>query len=75
MMLKRFRSWFKRKLCDVRPAKYGRWIELENPNYSPFDPTSRESYLLCSYCGATYYGNDRNFCPNCGADMTGGADG
>lgn len=56
-------------LPEVRPVKYGRWIELENQNYSPFDPTSQEYELLCSHCGATHYGHDRNFCPNCGADM------
>lgn len=55
--------------ADVRPVKNGRWIELENQNYSPFDPTSREYDLLCSNCGAKHYGKERNFCPNCGADM------
>lgn len=55
--------------ADVRPVAHGRWIELENPDYSPFDPTSQEYELLCSNCGATHYGADRNFCPACGADM------
>lgn len=48
---------------------YARWIELENPDYSPFDPTSHEYDLLCSLCGATHNGPNRNFCPNCGAYM------
>lgn len=51
------------------PKRNARWIELENPNYSPFDTTSHEYDLLCSLCGATHNGPNRNFCPNCGADM------
>ena len=57
--------------ADVWPVKEGRWIELENPDYSPFDPTSQEYDLLCSRCGATHYGKNKNFCPNCGAKMGG----
>ena len=36
--------------------KKGTWIDMDD-------------HLLCSCCGATHYGNDKNFCPNCGAQM------
>lgn len=36
--------------------KKGRWIDMDDN-------------VMCSCCGATHYGADKNFCPNCGADM------
>ena len=36
--------------------KKGRWIDMDD-------------HVMCSCCGATHYGSDKNFCPNCGADM------
>ena len=48
-------------LVDEQPTieperKKGTWIDMDD-------------HLLCSCCGATHYGNDKNFCPNCGAQM------
>lgn len=49
----------------MRPAqperKKGRWIDMDD-------------HVMCSCCGATHYGSDKNFCPNCGADMRGEQD-
>lgn len=42
--------------ADVRENAKARWIDMGD-------------HLLCSGCGATHYGADKNFCPNCGADM------
>ena len=42
--------------ADVRENVKARWIDMGD-------------HLLCSGCGATHYGADKNFCPNCGADM------
>lgn len=36
--------------------KEGRWIDMDD-------------HVMCSCCGATHYGADKNYCPNCGADM------
>jgi len=43
--------------ADVEPKrKTGRWIDLDD-------------HLLCSSCGASHTGPDKNYCPNCGAKM------
>ena len=42
--------------ADVRENAKARWIDMGD-------------HLLCSGCGATHYGADKNFCPNCGADI------
>lgn len=36
--------------------KTGRWIDMDD-------------HVMCSCCGATHYGADKNYCPNCGAKM------
>ncbi len=36
--------------------KTGRWIDMDD-------------HVMCSCCGATHYGADKNYCPNCGAWM------
>lgn len=36
--------------------KKGRWIDMDD-------------HVMCSCCGATHYGVDKNYCPNCGAKM------
>ena len=36
--------------------KKGRWINMDD-------------HVMCSCCGATHYGSDKNFCPNCGAKI------
>ena len=41
---------------DAVPVKHGRWIDMDD-------------HVLCSLCGATHYGADKNYCPNCGARM------
>jgi rubrerythrin len=48
--------------ADVRENVRARWIDMGD-------------HLLCSGCGATHYGADKNFCPNCGAKMGGAEDG
>ena len=42
--------------ADVRENVKARWIDMGD-------------HLLCSGCGATHYGADKNFCPNCGANI------
>ena len=37
-------------------VKHGRWIDMDD-------------HVMCSCCGATHYGADKNYCPNCGAKM------
>ena len=45
------------QLPSAQPErKKGRWIDMDD-------------HVMCSCCGATHYGSDKNFCPNCGADM------
>lgn len=41
---------------EVEPVKHGRWIDMDD-------------HVMCSCCGATHYGADKNYCPNCGAKM------
>ena len=49
--------------------KTGKWIEKNNPNYSPFD-TSGEVTRVCSECGYSYAVRAYfRYCPNCGARM------
>ena len=49
-------------LLENLPAaeRRGRWIDMDD-------------YVMCSCCGATHYGVDKNYCPNCGAKMEGEA--
>ena len=50
--------------ADVVPVVHARWV--------PCKYTFSENED-CSNCGySTYYGNGYNYCPNCGAKMTGG---
>lgn len=42
--------------ADVRPMVYARWIDLDD-------------HLMCSGCGASHNESNKNFCPNCGANM------
>jgi hypothetical protein len=42
--------------ADVRPMVYARWIDLDD-------------HLMCSGCGASHNEPNKNFCPNCGANM------
>lgn len=37
-------------------VKHGRWIDMDD-------------HVMCSCCGTTHYGADKNYCPNCGAMM------
>ena len=50
--------------ADVVEAKHGKWVNPE---------MGYEDCSVCGYCLAVYDDNDfqieRNFCPNCGADM------
>lgn len=42
------------KLAEKR--KKGRWIDMND-------------HVMCSCCGTTHYGADKNYCPHCGAKM------
>lgn len=45
------------QLPSVQPEREkGRWIDMGD-------------HVMCSCCGATHYGVDKNYCANCGADM------
>ena len=58
------RSMLELPSADVQPARFARWIGLDNR-------------ILCSGCGAGYDDSDEIkqntyiFCPNCGARMDG----
>lgn len=53
-------SWYAKRLEQLPSAqperKKGRWIDMDD-------------HVMCGCCGATHYGSDKNFCPNCGAKM------
>lgn len=57
--------------ADVAPVRHGRWLTTD----------AYPHHLYCSVCYKTYAKNAKwvneldlptNFCPNCGAQMTGG---
>lgn len=49
--------------ADVAPVVHGRWIPCKYATSENED---------CSNCGySTYYGNEYDYCPNCGAKMDG----
>lgn len=52
---------------EIRPQ--GEWIKW---NFRTVGPLGDWDYK-CSNCEKVYYG-EYNFCPNCGADMKGGAE-
>lgn len=55
--------------ADVTPVVHGHW------NYRC--PTDGVSYRYCSKCLSIVYDSlyvSKNYCPNCGAKMDGGAD-
>lgn len=56
--------------ADVCPVKRGEW-ETALLDHEAFGV--RPKVLYCSECH-TLIAYKTNFCPNCGADMTGGAD-
>lgn len=56
------------KAADVAPVRRGRWIRVD------------DTKCKCSVCDAVAFiaqyppSADKNYCPNCGARMDGGAD-
>lgn len=38
----------------LEERKTGKWIDMDD-------------HVMCSCCGATHYGADKNYCPNCGS--------
>lgn len=64
--------------ADVREVVRGRWIEF--PAALAYKDAYCDTHIVCSACEAVFDIMDNctetfNFCPNCGADMRGGADG
>lgn len=53
-----FDAVYEIKPADARPVPHARWIDFEDGS-------------MCSGCGASHDGVNRNYCPNCGADMGG----
>lgn len=53
--------------ADVRENVHGKWIEIHNPSYSPFDG-SPSTFKICSVCESVSERETR-YCQNCGADM------
>ena len=47
----------------------GEWIEPKRDGCVVWD---KRAYAQCSICGyKQFFGREKNFCPNCGADMRG----
>lgn len=55
MLRDAFITGFK-KGVQLSRRKRGKWIDMDD-------------HVMCSCCGATHYGADKNYCPNCGAYM------
>jgi len=56
------------KALEQPERKKSKWIEINNPNYSPFD-LSPEKIAVCPVCGYNIGQYYFNYCPYCGADM------
>ena len=53
--------------ADVRENVKGEWIDPEREGCTVWD---KRAYAQCSICGyKQFFGREKNFCPNCGADM------
>ena len=52
-----FKEWID-AMPTIEERKTGRWIDMDD-------------HVMCSCCGATHYGADKNYCPNCGTRMRG----
>ena len=53
--------------ADVRENVRGEWIEPQKEGCTVWD---KRAYAQCSICGyKQYFGREKNFRPNCGADM------
>lgn len=56
--------------ADVRENVRGEWIK---PIYRGDVLSYGKAYYECDQCHkVAFFGNEMNFCPNCGADMRGG---
>ena len=53
---------------DLIDRPTGKWIKVNNPNYSPFDGTCGE-LSVCPFCGYKTSYKPHKFCPDCGAIM------
>lgn len=54
--------------ADVRPVIKAHWIETAPINEETMKPLIvKGPHLKCSNCGSIEF--QRNYCPNCGADM------
>ena len=59
------------KLPSVNPQKSGKWIIDKEVTFGEWKDTKK---YKCSECGIHVGVFNSNFCPNCGADMRGGAE-
>ncbi len=61
-------------LPSAQPERKGRWMRYGEDGY----PNEKDTVVWqCDQCLTTYYGRTEriaNYCPNCGASMTEGAD-
>ena len=57
------------QLCreTTEPIRHGKWIEVENPSYSPFDGSGEHLYV-CSRCFMTHP-RKSVFCGCCGTQL------
>lgn len=62
---------FEAPTVDAVPVVHGRWM-----NWGKSGTPTYENYGTCSVCheDAEIYTEHRNYCPNCGAKMDGGAE-
>lgn len=67
--------------ADVEPVRHGRWEECDWVDVDEHGFGTRRTFkagLRCSQCACVFKKEllwKRNWCPNCGAKMEGGADG
>ena len=59
------------EITDVPEKKVGKWVDPTRDGCITYD---KNAYRECSCCGAkAYLGMLYHYCPNCGAEMEGGA--
>ena len=53
------------RIKDEEITYLSKWIKVDNPSYSPFDPTVEPYMYYCPNCNILSY-KATKFCPHCG---------